>query len=383
MRLYYEFGARQLNKFGEELCGDTVSFQVQPDFVTVVLSDGLGSGVKANILATLTSRIASHLIAEGLPVDAVVETVSETLPVCRVRKLAYSTFAIAKLSSGGGVELFEHDSPHVFFLREGRVQRPEYRQRLVQNRTVLATRLEVRLGDWLVLVSDGVINAGIGGAWSLGWGWDEIGRFLERYVHPARTAQDVADAMAQTVNDLYEGRPGDDVSIAVIKVRRHRVATVFTGPPLRREDNAAVVQRLLAARGQRIVCGGTTAQIVAQALGCEVAVRLDTATADVPPMGEIPGIDLVTEGVLTLSRTLDNLRARIEPMSLRFKTDGASALTRVLYEADEVHFLVGSALNPAHQNPEMPAKLGLKAHIVREIAAELEKLGKLVTVTTV
>jgi len=378
MKVHYEVGCRQFNQHGEELCGDSVVFTVEPKFLTLVLADGLGHGVKANILATLTSKIATRLIAEGLPVKQVVETMSETLPVCQVRKLAYSTFTLAKFFFDGRTHVTEFDNPHVFCVRDRKVRRPHYRSRTIQSRRIHDARLKLQVADWLVLVSDGVINAGIGAASNLGWGWDAIAAYLESHTHPELSAQEVADDVADTVMKLYEGRPGDDVSVAVIKVRRRRFTTVFTGPPLRPEDDAAAVARFMSGRGAHVCCGGSTANILARALGRSHEVDLATGTADVPPLGRIQGIDLVTEGVLTLARTLENLRNSVPPKEFQFKVDGASALTRLLLGSDEVTFLVGRAINPAHQNPNLPRELGLKSHITNEIGVQLEKLGKVV-----
>ncbi len=380
MKLHYEFGCRQLNQHTEELCGDSVVFSVQPDFLTLVLADGLGHGVKANILATLTSKIASRMVAEGLPLRVVVETMSETLPVCAIRNLAYSTFTVAKFFSRGQTHLMEFDNPHVFVLRGRRIRTVRYRDRTIQNRRIHDARLKFRLGDWMVMVSDGVINAGIGAASDLGWGWDAIAPYLESHVHPELTAQEVADDLADKVMRLYEGKPGDDVSVAVIKVRRRRFTTILTGPPLRPEDDSAVVARFMASRGLHACCGGSTANILARTLNRPHEVDLSTGSAEIPPVGRIEGIDLVTEGVLTLAGTLENLKEGVTEKAIQFKVDGASALTRLLLGSDEVTFLVGRALNPAHQNPNLPRGLGLKSHIANEIKLNLEKLGKIVRV---
>jgi serine/threonine protein phosphatase PrpC len=380
MKRHYEFGCRQLNQHGEELCGDSVIFTVQPDFLTLVLADGLGHGVKANILATLTSKIASRMVAEGLPVRVVVETMSETLPVCAVRNLAYSTFTVAKFHSGGRTHLMEFDNPHVFVLRDRKIRPVRYRERMIQHRRIHDANFKFQLGDWLVMVSDGVIHAGIGAASDLGWGWDEIAAYLESHVHPELSAQEVADDVADKVMKLYEGKPGDDVSVAVIKVRRRRFTTIFTGPPLKREDDAAAVARFMAGRGAHACCGGSTANILARTLNRPYEVDLATGSAEIPPLGRIEGIDLVTEGVLTLAGTLENLKQGVTAKEIQFKVDGASALTRLLLGSDEVTFLVGRALNPAHQNPNLPRELGLKGHIANEIKQTLEKLGKIVRV---
>lgn len=380
MKVHYEFGCRQLNRHGEELCGDSVIFSVNPGFLTLVLSDGLGHGVKANILATLTSRIATRMIAEGLAVDEVVDTLSETLPVCQVRKLAYSTFTVAKFSSDGHTHLMEFDNPRAVFIRDQTSRPLRSRERMIQGRAIGDARVRLRLGDWLVLVSDGVLNAGIGGASDLGWGWEAIAEYAAAHVHPNLTAQQVADDLADKVLRLYEGKPGDDVTVAVVKVRRRRFTTVLIGPPLHPSDDDAVVRRFLASRGRHACCGGATATIVARVMGKPHQVDLGTGSVDVPPMGRIEGVDLVTEGVLTLSRTLDHLVRGMAPADLEFKIDGASSLTRLLLHSDEITFLVGRAINPAHQNPDLPRELGLKSHITNEIGAVLERLGKVVKV---
>jgi hypothetical protein len=380
MKLYYEWGMRQLRKHGEELCGDNIAVSRHADSVTLALSDGLGSGVKANILATLTTRIAMRMLEDNLPLGEVVQTLSETLPVCAVRKVAYSTFAIAQFFSQGTARLVEFDSPPAILLRGRRVQPLEYEERRIDGKTIQEAELELADGDWVVFVSDGVLNAGIGGVYPLGWGWEQAAQFLEKHAHRDLSAGDLADKVAETVGELYADRPGDDVSIAVIKVRHKRVASVLTGPPSRREQDGAWVEHFTRRLGRRVVCGGTTAKIVARQMGQTLEVDLSTITAEVPPVARIPGVDLVTEGILTLTRVRDLLAAGADRAAVRFQVDGASSLLRLLLEVDHVHFLVGQAVNPAHQNPDLPHQLGIRAGVVREIVEELRKRGTEVTV---
>jgi len=376
MKTYFEWGAKHLNKRLEELCGDSIVFSRFPNFMTFVLSDGLGSGVKANILATLTTKIVSHMLEHELPIDDVVETVSETLPICKVRKIAYSTFCIAQLFSKGYAHIFEYDTPPVFFLRNRKIQKIPYDDRIVQKKTIQESQFELRRGDWLIFVSDGAINAGIGGLWPLGWGWDNIANYLQSHTHPNRTAQEIADDLASTINKLYDSMPGDDVSIAVIKVRRQLLATLMVGPPLNKEDDELVVKKLMATQGLKIVCGGTTANIVSRILNRPTDVDLTTMTEDVPPIGSIDGIDLVTEGILTLSKTIEHLKNNVPLETLQFKIDGASSLIRSLMGVDAIKILVGQTMNPAHQEPRMPVELGIKTHIAQQLADEFVRRDK-------
>ena len=380
MKLYYEWGTRQLRKHGEELCGDNIAVIRHADSVTLALSDGLGSGVKANILATLTTQIAMRLLEDNLPLGEVVQTLSETLPVCAVRKVAYSTFAIAQFFSQGSARVVEFDSPPPILLRGRKVQPVDYEERRIDGKTIQEAVLELADGDWVVFLSDGVLNAGIGGVYPLGWGWEQAAQFLEKHAHRDLSAEDLADKVAEAVGELYADRPGDDVSIAVIKVRHKRVANVLTGPPSRREEDGDWVEHFTHRLGRRVVCGGTTAKIVARQMGQALEVDLGTITAEVPPVARLPGVDLVTEGILTLTRVRDLLRAGTDRAAVRFQVDGASSLLRLLLGVDHVHFVVGRAVNPAHQNPDLPHHLGIRVGVVHEIVEELRQRGTEVTV---
>lgn len=383
MRLYYEWGMRQLLKHNEELCGDSIVVSRHADSVTLALSDGLGSGVKANILATLTTRIAMGMLENDLPLGEVVQTLTETLPVDRVRKLAYSTFAIAQFFKQGTARIVEFDSPAAVFLRRRKVQPVLYEERVLEEKRIQEGVLELENGDWVIFVSDGVLNAGIGGVYPLGWGWEQAARFMEEQAHQDLTADDLADKIAETVNELYVGAPGDDVSIVVIKVRHKLVATVFTGPPADKSLDEEVISRFVKRSGRLAVCGGTTAKIVARHLGQPLEVDLKTITDDVPPMGQLEGIDLVCEGILTLTRASELLRSGVKKRDVRFRTDGAANVIRLVLSVDHVHFIIGQAVNPAHQNPDLPHQLGIRHMVVQEIGEELKERGKEVTYETV
>lgn len=380
MKVFYEFGLRQMNKKKEELCGDSVEFNLTPKAATLVISDGLGSGVKASILSTLTTRIASRMLAEGLPLDEVVQTVSETLPICRERKIAYSTFTMAQLFTEGDAKLVVYDCPEPFLVRRNKLESLTYEDCEIGGKHLQDYSFPVWPGDWLVLVSDGVVNAGIGGSYPLGWGWDNVGAYLEKHVHDSLTAQELAGKLAMVVDELYDGMPGDDVSIAVLKTRWKRAAIIFTGPPVEKDDDGRIVDELMSYQGKRVVCGGTTANIVARSLGREITVDLETGTNAVPATGRIDGLDLVTEGTLTITKALEILRSGEPDEKLKLKVDGASSLVRLLRESDEVKVLVGGAINPAHQNPNLPKALGLKNQIIQALAEELRRDGKEVTI---
>ena len=384
MRIFYEWGIKQLQKHGEELCGDNVAVAPHADYVTLALSDGLGSGVKANILSILTTRIVMHLMENEMSLNEVVDTLGKTLPVCDVRKLAYSTFAIGQFFRDGRARVVEFDTPSFILLRGRKSVPVPYEERQIESKTIRESELQLKRGDWIVFVSDGVVNAGIGGLYPLGWGLDQIANFLKEHCHPDLSAQELADKLAQAVWDLYCSKPGDDVSVVVIKARQKLVATVLTGPPADKSADEAIVTRFRQRPGFLAVCGGTTAKIVAHYLGGKpLEVELATAKPDVPPLAKVEGVDLTTEGILTLTKTNDLLQSGADKETVKFDTDGSSALVRLCLDVDHIHFMVGLSVNPAHQNPDLPRQLGMKLAVVREIAEELRKRDKEVTIETI
>ena len=387
MSLYIDAAYESINHYGEELCGDRVEFVRGDDFYCV-LADGLGSGVKANILSTLTSKIIATMMSEGAKLTEVVETVANTLPVCSERGLAYSTFTIVKIKPDGRVYTAEFDNPSYVFYRKG-VQTPiERTTSVIGGKDVHLADFVCQKGDYLVTFSDGVVHAGVGGLLDLGWQYDSAVGYVTESMKPDISPRVLAKRVLQAVNTLYMDKAGDDSTVCVLKICDNRPATVMVGPPMEAANDQKVVERLMRARGYKVICGGTTSQIVSRVTGRPLDVHIDYDNPAVPPTATIPGIDLVTEGVLTVRKCLELIRSQNlrngegEPVSINYnKKDGATQLAEMLLEkCTEVAFLVGRALNPAHQNPGMPVSLGLKLNLINELAAELRATGKKVSV---
>ncbi len=377
--LFVEFAYAQLPKWGEELCGDSVSYDKGNDSTILAWSDGLGSGVKANILATLTSTIIVSMLKRESTLEEVIATLAETLPVCKVRKIAYSTFSVVQVLSSGETYVAEFDNPPLFWLRGGRLMHLDRKRREIGERVVLESRMRLQKNDWIVGVTDGVVHAGIGGLWNLGWRWEKIASFLENTVNDQLDALTLANKVIATTKRLYQDRLGDDATCVVAKIRFPRYLIVWSGPP---EDPALdeyIVKKVMEFPGKKAVCGGTTGNILARVLGKEIKVDLSSLQKDIPPVGIMEGVDLLTEGILTLAAVLRQLREGVELEEVVYRQDGASRLLSLLLEADEIKFIGGRAINPAHQNPKLSGELSLKARVLEGIVSELQKRGKTVT----
>lgn len=382
MKPYIDISYDSINKYGEELCGDNVEIIKRNDSIIIVLSDGLGSGVKANILATLTSKIAITMLKEGASIYETVDTIVHTLPVCKVRNLAYSTFTILKVYNDGRTYIAEYDNPPIFFVKNNDICFIDKKETTINGTVVKESYIDLHEGDLLTIVSDGAVHAGVGGVLNLGWQWENIAQYLCKVSIKEKCAKNISRSLIDTCRTLYMDKPGDDTTVVSLKVRAPEVIDLFTGPPKNQDNDKEFVKKFMLSEGTKVVCGGTAAKIIARELEKEIETNLDFIDPDVPPTAEIEGIDLVTEGVLTLSKAVEKIKRYIkspykdnQQYNLN-REDGASKLAKMLIEdCTHLNLWVGKAINPAHQNPDLPVDLSIKLKVVDQLKELLEALG--------
>lgn len=387
-KLCTDTGYVSLNKKGEQLCGDRVEIIARNDnSLTLVLADGLGSGVKANILSTLTSKILSTMIENGMPIEECVDTIVKTLPVCSVRKVAYSTFTIIHVEENTTATLIQFDNPNVILLRGGKHWDYPTTSRVIEGKTILESKFPLQLNDMMIAMSDGAIWAGVGQSMNFGWQRDNVVEFAERMYEDTLSAKMMAALIVDECNRLYAGEPGDDTTVAAVRVRERKPVNLMIGPPADPADVDKMMALFFAKEGKKIVCGGTTSKLAANYLHEDVVTSLDYGTdPDIPPTATIKGVDLVTEGVITLSRVVEYANVFLNNSDLAnlwsLQTDGASRIAQYLFEyATDISFFVGRAINPAHQNPDLPITFGIKIQLVKQLSEALEKMGKRVSVS--
>lgn len=378
---------KSLNKHDEELCGDKVEVLKMEDADVVILADGMGSGVKANILATLTSKILRTMFREGASIELAVETIAKTLPICQVRKVAYATFSILKISHNGEGYLVEFDNPSCVFVRNKQIVNYPYEERVIEGKTVREYRFQVELNDCFVLMSDGAIWAGTGELMNLGWTWEDMAAYTLRCTKETMSSSRLAALLSDACNDLYGERPGDDTTIAVMRVVERKIINIFTGPPKNKEDDERIIREFMREEGKKIVSGGTSANIAARILKKDIVTTVNYNDPTVPPMAAIEGLDLVTEGVITLGKTLNLLkRYEQDDFDVDFfdeldADNGASKLAKIIIEeCTELHLFVGTAMNVAHQNSNLPFDLSVRMNLVDQLKEVVRKMGKDVSV---
>ena len=383
-----DIGYKSINHVGEQLCGDHVDIVEQEDGSTViVLADGLGSGVKASILSTLTSKIISTMMAAGLSLEECVRTIVATLPVRSEHGVAYSTFTIIRIERNQTAELIQYDNPPVIYIHNDKVTSYPKMEILVDGKKILRSVIRLTENDIFVAMSDGCPHAGISRSYNYSWEVSDIAQFMAEMSMAGYTAKVLSTMLVEQCDKLYGGAPGDDATACVVKMRRRMPMNVLFGPPVNPDDCTRMMALFFSRQGKHIICGGTTASIAADYLHKPLQMDYSPAQdSDVPPMSKLEGADLVTEGVVTMGKVLsyaqDYLKENESYEAWSFGHDGASRICQLLFEeATDINFYVGKAVNPAHQNPDLPINFNIKMNLVQELSKALKLMGKRIKVS--
>ena len=385
-RITVDVTERSLNKFSEYLCGDTVELLKTEDSDVIILADGMGSGVKASILSTLTSRIISTMMAAGLPLEECVKTIAATLPVCSVRGVAYSTFTIMHIIDSQTIELIQYDNPYIIYIRDGAIYDYPKAEMNIDGKQIFKSVIRLQEDDIIIAMSDGCPHAGIGVAYNFGWKREDIADYMLTMSTGGFTAKVLSSILIDEVNKLYGGKPGDDATACVIKIRRRVPMNILFGPPSNRDDCNRMMNLFFSKEGKHIICGGTTSSIAAKWLRKPLKPKLSFERSDIPPIAELEGVDLVTEGVITVNKVVEYANDYITDNNTYdewgYGRDGASLISRLLFEeATDINFYVGKAINPAHQNPNLPINFNIKMNLVEELSKALKQMGKRIKVS--
>lgn len=364
------------NHDGEGICGDFSATYGGGDYPVFVLSDGMGSGVKANIMATLTATILGRLLEKGLPLADCVDTIAASLPLCKERGMSYATFTAAQIRENQ-LFLVEYGNPTSILMREGRAVPPRCHVRFVGDKEIHERTILIQPGDVLVMMSDGVTHSGIGVSTADGWSEAEIGDFLATTNLAENCAAVTAALLDARCSEMSAGTFGDDRTIIVLRFCPHATANVVMGPPARGHDERAALRLFFSKHGKHIVCGGTTSQLVASFLEKPLSLLAGSGDVEVPDMGEIEGVDLVTEGIITLQATLA-LAERIarEPAHILALGNRADErLYRALFmESTNINIFFGTAFNNAHSGTSIAFDKKITA--IKALCQKLEACGK-------
>lgn len=383
-----DIGYKSIKHAGEELCGDHVDVVSKEDGSTViVLADGLGSGVRASILSTLTSKIISTMMAEDIPIEECVSTIAATLPVSSNHGVAYSTFTIIQLVRNHTAELIQYDNPMVILIRDGVVEDYPTTEIRLEGKKIYRSTIRLQEDDVLVAMSDGCPHANADNTYNNDWKREDIAEYMAEMSVTGYTAKVLSTMLVDECEKLYGYTPQDDATACVIRIRQRVPMSILFGPPADRDDCDRMMSLFFSKEGKHIICGGTTAGIAAKYLRKPLKAKMGVNTkSGVPPISELEGVDLVTEGVITMSKVVtyaqDYLHGNETYEEWNYGHDGASRICQLLFEeATDINFYVGRAINPAHQNPDLPINFNIKMSIVEELSSCLKSMGKRIKVS--
>ncbi|MFA6938412.1 MAG: SpoIIE family protein phosphatase [Treponema sp.] len=376
----------QLCKSGQHSPGDVFLSEKNPsDGRTIsTLSDGLGSGIKADVLATLTATMATKFVANDIPIKRAAEIIMNTLPVCSERGISYATFTTVDIDPNSTVKIIEYDNPPYLLVRQQTALDPiKESTEIVRKDKSTAPRMKAYLhyskftgepGDRLVFFSDGVTQSGMGTAlFPFGWTAENAYSFvLDRIKeNPCVSARDLAKSVVQEacIHDGY--KPKDDISCGVVYFRNPRDTLILTGPPISKESDKELASIFNLFNGKKVICGGTTANIMSRELKKPITVDMKNLDPEVPPFSEMEGADLVSEGIITLGTVADILENNGVYSS--DKDNAATRMVEIFRNSDRIYFVVGTKINEAHQDPNMPEGLEIRRNVVKKVASLLEE----------
>ncbi|WP_439185583.1 SpoIIE family protein phosphatase [Carboxylicivirga taeanensis] len=377
---YIEAEICQERKASENVCGDSCESRKlkEEDRLITVLSDGLGSGVKANILATMTTSMALQFTAKNDPLEHTADFIMNTLPVDSKRQISYSTFSILDINCFGDASIVEYDNPAVLIYREGAFIDLKPVKKPVQRPDGIAaevhySNIKLQKEDRIIMVSDGITQAGMGNPRTpFGWGDDGLKYFIQESIErsPNLSARALARKIMQRAKAHDADSFVDDATCQVIYCREPRKLILASGPPYHKNCDALLAERMDSFTGKKIICGGTTSKIISRELNREIRIDLNNYNPELPPVAEMKGIDLITEGILTLGR-VSSLLEQLSGNTV--KGDGpAERMVQLLLDSDSILILAGTQINNAHQDPNLPVELEIRRNIIKKIAAILE-----------
>lgn len=374
--MFIDIACSQKKKYNQNAYGDYFSSNRFPNMnrVVAVLSDGLGSGVKANILACMTSTMLLKFMENHFDIEKSCEIILNSLPVCKVRGISYSTFSAIDCYENGKAKIVEEGNPDFIWIRNGEVLKPEYQtiqSKDFKNRKMKVYNIKLEKYDRIIFCSDGATQVAMGTKqYPLGLERNGLIKIILNKLtqEPEISSQRLSDFLVKQIELIAPNKElKDDTSIVSLYCRDPRESLIFTGPPYHQEKDSYFAKFFMDFKGKKAISGGTTANIISRELNIPVISKISMNAGKLPGLSEMEGVDLVTEGILTLTKTLEYLETG------KIENNAAKTLMEFLLDSDIIHFLVGAQMNKAHYDPNLPIEIEIRKNIIKKIATVLEE----------
>ena len=374
--MFIDIACSQKKKYNQNAYGDYFASNRFPNMnrIVAVLSDGLGSGVKANILACMTSTMLLKFMESHFDIEKSCEIIMNSLPVCKVRGISYSTFSAIDCFENGKAKIVEEGNPDFIWIRDGEVLQPEYQSiqsKDFKNRKMKVYNIKLEKYDRIIFCSDGATQVAMGSKrYPLGLERSGLIKIILNKLEqePEISSKNLSEYLVKQIELIAPNKElKDDTSILSIYCRDPRESLIFTGPPFHGEKDNYYAKTFMEFKGKKAISGGTTANIISRELNIPVIAKLSMNSGKLPGLSEMAGVDLVTEGILTLTKTLEYLE------SGNVEENAAKTLMDFLLDSDVINFLVGAQMNKAHYDPNLPIEIEIRKNIIKKIAKVLEE----------
>ena len=374
--MFIDIDCAQMKKYNQNANGDFFVSKRFPEEsrLVAVLSDGLGCGIKASILSCMTATMLSQFISnEQIPISKAAEIILNALPVCKIRHLNYATFSAINCYDDGDAKIVEEGNPDFIWIRNGEIIKPSYKtlqSKKFKNRKLKIYKLHFNLGDRLIFCSDGVTHSGLGNGYKFGLKREGLIKIIKEKIsqEPIISSSELAKYIINKAKEIESDKnPKDDISACVLYFREPRESLVFTGPPFHMKKDNEYARIFWKFKGKKAICGGTTASLISRELNIPITMDTQISLGKLPTVSYMEGIDIVTEGILTLTKTLEYLESGTIDID-----NAAGKLVKFLLDSDCINFMVGAKLNQAHYNPALPVEIEIRKNIIKKIANSLQ-----------
>ncbi|MDR0927289.1 MAG: serine/threonine-protein phosphatase [Ignavibacteria bacterium] len=375
---HIEIELNQQSKHSGMPCGD-VFYRVKTEqHTTIILCDGKGHGIRANTAATMNVSYLAKLMSLGFSQRVAFNKLADFLRRTGATGTHYSVFTIARILNDGATTILSYEMPPPLLVSPKEARVLPQRKLDIEDVAAYEVNCYIKRGEAIMLMSDGVTNAGIGRDYRDGWGSENLCNFISSRLNAdidyAKLSKDVMDE----VYKICKNNNDDDVTNLFAHCRKGGVAIIFTGPPTNKEDDVKYVRKFISIDGVKIVCGGTTSKIISNVLNRKMKVQNMSVNEYTPPQYEIQGIDLAAEGAITLNQLYNVIDEKRE---LMHDDSPVTKLYDYIMQADKVIFYLGSYNYYEEQDINFIQR-GIKTRrqIVPLIADKLRVIGKLVVV---
>ncbi len=335
----------QSSKHPGNPCGDVFGFVHDADATTIILSDGLGAGIKANIAAEMCVARFLGLIKNGASLRDAFSALVKTMNNAWGSDEPFAVFSVGRILNNGSTTVLSYESPLPILITENTATVLSDRVYTLGNAVISENNGNLSIGEGILLLSDGITQAGLGQGLPKGWEVEGVAGFINKKRSPGKiNGQILADDIHQQAKNYWGRAQGDDCSVLFVKIRKGVIVNLLSGPPINKQSDNKMIDDFMATRGIKVICGGTTSQIASRILNKKIESDNHDLSAISPPGFQMEGIHLVTEGIVTLNQVYNLLDEEMDEESIQHSA--VFELIDLLKTADRINLFIGKAVNP-------------------------------------